>query len=306
MTATFRNISVIYNPRAGRVRPRLLQRSIEILSAEGRRVTAIPTTGPGAAAALAGQCIESGADLIVVAGGDGTINEAANGMIGSEVPLAVLPGGTADVLAHELGLARDMPRAAQAIPDAVPQRVAVGLLEAAGRPPRHFLLMAGAGLDAEIVHNLNHKLKARTGKLAYWASGLSLLGGRLRELEVEIEGRRLRCGFALAARVRNYGGDLEFASHADLFTDDFAVVLFEGVAAPRYLKYLAAAFAGRLAEIEGVSFLRARQVEFHAPGGDVHVQVDGEYAGTLPASVRIVDRALTLLVPRAFVPRTDG
>lgn len=271
----------------------------------------MPTTGPGTAGVLARRAIQTGADLIIVAGGDGTINEAMNGMVHSSVPLAVLPGGTANVLAMELGLGRQMDRVAGLISEGVPMRIAVGLLRAthaegsaAVLSPRHFLLMAGVGLDAHIVYNVNLGLKAKLGKFAYWVQGFGQVGRQLEEFDVRVADHRFRCSFALASRVRNYGGDLEIARTTHLLDDKFEIVLFEGSAAYRYLKYFAGVLTGNLARLKGVSVFRAAGLEVaHPSDSRVYVQVDGEYAGRLPASVEIVPDALTLLTPPGYIEK---
>ena len=278
-----------------------------MLTARGISVNALSTTGPGTAAELARGAIEQGADLILVAGGDGTINEALNGMVHSSVPLAILPAGTANVLATELGLGKTMERAAASLQEWEPERVAVGLLDrSSDEGPRHFLLMAGAGLDADIVYHLSLGVKAALGKAAYWMGGFAKLGRRLPEFTVESEGRKFRAGFALASRVRNYGGDLEIARGASLLDDQFELVLFEGSSSFAYLKYMLGVAARRHPRMRGITILRTREAVFSAPvQGKVHLQVDGEYAGFAPARVEIVPNALTLLVPPQFRVRDE-
>jgi YegS/Rv2252/BmrU family lipid kinase len=254
---------------------------------------------------LVRRAIEQGADLILVAGGDGTINEALNGMVNSGVPLGILPAGTANVLATELGLGKTMERAVSSLEEWVPERVAVGLLRrSVDEHPRHFLLMAGAGLDADIVYHLALGLKAAIGKAAYWIGGFAKLGARLPEFDVETEGRTFHVGFALASRVRNYGGDLEIARGASLLDDQLELVLFEGSSSFTYLKYMLGVAAHRHLQMRGITTVRTRQASFSAPAhGKAHLQVDGEYAGFTPARVEIVPNALTLLVPRQFCIR---
>ncbi len=284
---------------------RALLRTIETLRTAGHAVIERPTTGPGTAAAIARECLEQGADLILAAGGDGTINEVINGMAHSQVPLAILPGGTANVLSMELGLGRRLDAAAAMLGACVPERVSLGLLRASGVPPRFFLLMAGVGLDAHIVYNLNLDWKAHLGKLSYWLSGFGQLGRRLEEFDVWVEGRHQRCSFALASRVRNYGGDIEIARSACLLENKFEIVLFEGENAFQYLKYFAGVLTDTLPGMDGVVMLPARQARFEGPGGRrVYVQVDGESAGWLPASIELVENALTLLVPPDFRERS--
>jgi YegS/Rv2252/BmrU family lipid kinase len=265
-------------------------------------VESIPTTARGTATDLARNAVERGADLILVAGGDGTINEVVNGMVHSEVPLGILPAGTANVLASELGAGKTMEQAAEGLLACTEERIALGLLtKGVADIPRYFLLMAGVGLDAEIVYDLNLSLKDKLGKGAYWIAGLRKLGRRLPEFTIEVDGSALRAGFALVGRVRNYGGDLEIAPTISLFEDEFEVVLFEGENSFRYLKYMLGIGVGRHLGMQGVSIFRTRGCTFSAPADPrVHIQVDGEYLGTLPAKVEIVPRALTLLVPPGF------
>ena len=129
-----------------------------------------PTTGPATAGAIAQEAIANGADLIIGFGGDGTINEIAAGMTGSRVPLAILPGGTANVLSIETCIGTNAVRAAKAMAQRVPRRIAVGRLTINGES-RYFLAMAGIGLDARVVHDVSPAIKKAAGKLAYWVAG---------------------------------------------------------------------------------------------------------------------------------------
>lgn len=273
------------------------------LKSQGHRVTAVPTGGPGTATGLARQSVAAGSDLILALGGDGTLNEVANGMVGSHVPLGVLPAGTANVLARELGLRSNALAAARRLSGCVPQRIAVGLLRSGGARPRHFLLMAGVGFDAHIVYRLNLDLKTRLGQLAYWVSAAKELVRMLDEFEVQAGPGSFRCSFALASRVRNYAGYLQIARGANILGNDFELVIFEGLSTLRYYSvYLAAVLRGTLARTKGITVLHAPEARFSAlPGPPVYVQVDGEYAGRLPASVEIVPDALTILAPPEFL-----
>lgn len=273
------------------------------LESQGHRVTAVPTAGPGTASGLARQSLAAGSDLMLALGGDGTLNEVANGMVGSHVPLGVLPAGTANVLARELRLPCDTLAVARRVRESVTQRISVGLLRSDSAPPRYFLLMAGVGFDAHIVYRLNLALKARLGQLAYWVSAAKELVRLLDEFEVQAGERSFRCSFALASRVRNYAGYLQIARGANILGNDFELVIFEGVSTLRYYSvYLAAVLGGRLARTKGITVLRLPDARFSAPpGSPVHVQVDGEHAGRLPASVEIVPDALTILAPPEFL-----
>lgn len=264
-------------------------------------MTVAPTEGPRTAGGIARRHIAAGADLVLAAGGDGTVNEVAEGMLHSGVPLALLPFGTANVLAVEMKLGK-LERVAQRLGDYQAHRISVGHVTCeGGKLARHFLLMAGVGLDAQVVYYVSAPLKQRTGKVAYWLAGGRILGRRLAEFQVDVEGRRRQCSFALLSKVRNYGGDFEIARRVSLYDDQFEVVLFEGRSAARYLKYLAGVMTNRLSGMKGVTVLHASQVDLSTPDNDeVYVQIDGEFLGRLPAAVSIVPDALTLLVPPEY------
>jgi len=270
----------------------------------GHGVTVVPTPGPNTAGRIAKERIEAGADLILALGGDGTLNELLPGVAHTNVPVGILPAGTANVLARELGLGYNTMRVARRIRECVPQRISLGLLRAEPNEERYFALMAGCGFDAHIVYRLNLPLKARLGQFAYWASSFEQLFRQLDELDVEANGETFRASFALVSRVRNYAGYLHVARRVSLLKPEFELVLFEGNSAVRYyLKYLAAIVTGRKQNVKGMTFLRASKAAFTSVDRRVYVQIDGEYAGRLPASVEIVPDALTLLVPPEYLTR---
>jgi diacylglycerol kinase family enzyme len=304
---TYRKGHLIFNPNAGRIRrnPDLIEAVKKTLETAGHGVALHPTSGPGDATRLATRAVQEGADVVLAAGGDGTINEVVNGMVGSAIPLGALPAGTANVLGMETRMGGDPVKAALRLAELEPVRIALGLVrEIGGQPRRHFLLMAGAGVDARIIVILNPRMKKLFGKGAYWLAGGQSLFRRLEELDAQISAERRRCSFALASRVRNYGGDLEIATGASLLKEPFELVLFEGANPLRYFKYFAGVLARRAGRVQGVTVASTRCVALTPlPGQTVYIQVDGEQAGTLPAQVEIVPGALTLLVPPEFLEK---
>ena len=236
----------------------LLQRTIELLKGQGIEASLVGTTGPGTAGVQAKRQIEAGCDLIFAAGGDGTINEVANGMLHSSVPLAILPGGTANVLARETRIPVNMLKAAERITKYVPTKIATGMLRVGNFENRSFLCMAGAGLDASIVCSVNLDLKAAIGKLAYYLGGFSQVLRPLSEFEVTVDGKKYEASFALVSRVRNYGGDLEIARGASLLRNQFEVVLFRGKQSFQYLPYLVGVAAGFVERMSGCTIVRGR------------------------------------------------
>lgn len=301
---TYTNGILVYNPVAGRLRGGrigLVRKVADALAAAGHRIEPVPTKAAGDATRIAREAVRSGAGVVLAFGGDGTLNETANGMIGSSVPLGMIPAGTANVLARETGLGCDALAAAAALGGLEPRRIGVGLLEACDRAPRHFLLMAGAGFDAHIVYNLNVPLKAKIGQAAYWLGAFSEVARKQDSFHVEVNGEKHECSFALASRVRNYAGWMSIARGISLFRNEFEVVLCEGTSALRhYTKYFCAVVSGRASRTRGMRFLRSAEVRFLPPADTrVYVQIDGEYAGRLPARVSIIPDALTVLVPPA-------
>ena len=281
----YRQPVLIYNPYAGKIRrnrERILQRTIAALGRAGMTPRVLPTDAAGHATELARTAIEEGADLVLALGGDGTLNEAANGMAALGRPAgrgsASSWNGGECALANELGtVGSSRPdRAAEKLAKCEPKSVALGRLTTADGASRYFLCMAGAGLDAKIVRDVSSGLKDRTGKVAYWAAGLAQFPHRVEQLEVRVKGKVYRCGFALASRVRNYGGDLEIASGASLLRDDFEVVLFESANPLRYAWYMFGVGLRRVQRMQGVQTLSAPCAEILC-GTDL--QMDGGYAG---------------------------
>ena len=304
-----RRAALIYNPvaRALSRDPYSLQRTTAILAKQGVQIVEVPTTGPGSATGQTRRQIEAGCDLIIATGGDGTINEVANGMLNTSVPLAILPGGTANVLAREMRIPTPIDRAAVRLSQWKPTRISVGRLQISGETPRAFLCMAGAGLDAEIVSRLNLDLKAATGKLAYYIAGFSHVFSPLQEFEVVVDEGHFQASFALVSRVRNYGGDLEIARGASLLSDEFEVVLFRGTKSVQYLPYLVGVALGRTNQMQGCTVIHGRSVQCRPPeGSGIYVQVDGELAGQLPMTAEIACDALTLLMPPEYLAREES
>ncbi|MEE8178038.1 MAG: diacylglycerol kinase family protein [Acidobacteriota bacterium] len=291
---------LIYNPQAGRqrwLRPQQIQAATEELERNGIVVQTQATTVPGSGTKMARDAIQDGADLIVVCGGDGTINELICGMAHSRVPLAVLPCGTANVLARELELPLDVRTAARAILSATPRRLAMGL---AGT--RYFLLMAGVGFDAQIIYNLALRWKNLLGIGSYVLETIrQVLFEPKTAFIVSTEEKRLEATYACISKSRHYG-PFRMVREADLFSESFFVYCFRSRNRLRYFLYSLALLTGRLDRLPDVIRFPASKVRFEQTdpaSKKVLFQVDGELAGRLPCTIEMVPDALTLLVPAA-------
>lgn len=303
-----KEVALIYNPRAGKFKrdpERRSRRVAAVLADSGFEVRVCPTWGPGTATEAARDAVNSGADIVIAAGGDGTINEVAQGLVGSPVPLALLPGGTANVLCVETRIGTKLLHAARQLHTF--QAVPVTIGEIRGQDSsRYFLSMAGVGFDASVVRNLDPRLKYMLGKGAYWLTTLGQLPQPLQQFKVEVNGNTYLSSFLLASRIRNYGGELEIAPTIRLFDDDFEVIIFEGSHVIQYLPYFLRIASGPLRAGDGIIIERAKSLTIQPTNGKpVWTQVDGEIAGSLPATVSVAPQALHLLVPESFRTRYE-
>jgi len=292
------SVLVIHNPTAGRRRKRFLAEVLEALRAEGVAAAVAATAARGDAQRIAREATAAGAVTIVVAGGDGTINEAINGMTAPRgaTRLALIPLGTANVLAAELGLPAQ-PGAIAAIAAAgTPRAIHLGEIALGGGAARRFSIMAGVGFDAHVVANLPLGLKRATGKFAYaWQTLVEWFRLRPRRYCVTADGVAHDCASAIVAKGHFYAGRYVAAPEASLDRDSFELVLFEKGGRWAVLRYAAALGLGRLSQARGVRIIRARTIDIDgAPGEPVHA--DGDIVGALPARFTIADVRLSVLV----------
>jgi len=275
------------------------------LRRQGILATLAPTLGPKSASELARMLTAQGEDFIIVCGGDGTINEVINGIAPGGATLGILPGGTANIFAKELGLPHDPVRAASELPGWSSRRIALGRArwsESSGGAPeqRYFLSLAGVGFDAYVVHRLSPDFKRAWGVAAYVAEALrQALRYRFPPFVCELDGRELPATFATVQRTRRYAGWLHLAPRANIFEPQFSFCAFKSRHWVRYLLYALAVVTrlhGRLADVE---MLQTQKIVCSSATADVPVyfELDGELVGKLPATFEIVADALTVLVP---------
>ncbi len=302
---SLQRIAIIFNPFAGGLKGpnrARLDAAVDTLKRAGRTVELFPTTGPNMAGELGRVAIDRDFDLLLAAGGDGTINEVLNGIVGSQIVFGALPSGTANVLANEVGLSGRPDRAAGELLGAVPVRIGVGAFDQTGQARRHFLLMAGVGLDARIVHELDLDLKKKIGKLSYWHGGFKQLGRDMPRFRIRVGEVEREASFALVSRVRNYGGDFEIAKSVRLTDSDFEIVIQEKQHGLDFVKFVANVALNRLKHADGVTVLRGTEAVLTPVGtGEFHVQTDGEAVGVGASRISMVPDAVTLLLPKKYV-----
>ncbi|MEX2200927.1 MAG: YegS/Rv2252/BmrU family lipid kinase [Dongiaceae bacterium] len=293
-------IAIIFNPIAGsRRRRQRLAAALRTLRRLGCGVALHRTTAHGDAALLAAAIARAGrTGTLMIAGGDGTIADAAHGLAScgaEEMPaLAILPLGTANVLAREIGLPRD-PEAQAAIAAAGRTKI-VPLAQANGR---HFLLMAGAGFDAHVVAGIDVAFKRRAGKIAYVVEMLrQLVRFPFGTYRVSIDGDPHFVASVVVSRGRLYGGSFVLAPDARLDEATLHVCRFEHGGRGWAVLYAVALGLGLLPRMPGFVIGRAQRVRIEGVPGEP-LQADGDIAGGLPVEIAMTARSLRLVVPRA-------
>lgn len=285
---------VVFNPTAGRRRRRILDETTKRMEAMGAKVVLQETLQPGDAERFAREAKSDDYDLVVAAGGDGTINEVLNGLVAADAGLAlgVVPLGTANVLACEIGLAARAEAIAHTIIHGRRQQVRLGLANG-----RHFLLMAGAGIDAHVVAGVDLLLKRRTGKLAYvWESVRQALKYDFPWLEVTVDGETHQARMVVVCNGRCYGGPFVAAPAARLDEPQLYALLLNGSGLGSVLRYGIALALGRLPQCRDVTIHPARSVTINGLAG-APVQGDGDVIATLPVTMIVADTTLEVMVP---------
>ena len=291
---------LISNPKTGRYasrRLRPIQETVSQLKTLGLDVQVKLTSGPGDAAELAQRASRNGSSDVIVAGGDGTINEAIQGLAGTKARLAIIPRGTGNVLARELGLPLNEEEATVVAARGKSRRIHLGLaIDETTNVSRHFALMAGIGLDASIVRQVQPSLKKRIGRGAFWVSGLSHLARwNPHPFTLEIDGREYTATFAAIGNAPRYGGDLAITPGARLDQPGFEVCIIETSSRLRYLHLLSHAMReGMPRDNPEVRFVKTNKVVAH---GNAHVQIDGELIGGLPMRFESSPDSLEVIVP---------
>jgi diacylglycerol kinase (ATP) len=291
-------VLIVYNPAAGQS-PNLkntLDRVANLWRDLGWQVQIAATTAPGDATSKAQIAAQSGYNAVVAAGGDGTVNEVMNGLVGTETALGVLPLGTVNIWAREMGLSMDMFKAAESIAKSELTKIDVGR---AGS--RYFLLMAGIGFDAAVTATVRSEEKKLLGAIAYIKQAIQVAWNfRGVRLKLRIDGKRVR-GKILMVVIGNsqlYGGVVKFTAHATIDDGllDICVIKGQGMlSAPRRLISI---FARHYNRDPLVQYYRGRQIEIRGQRGKaLPVQVDGDYLGKTPMSFRVVPNSLWIMVP---------
>lgn len=294
------NIHVIVNPAAGKERPILRTLALACKTA-GVDWEIFVTKGAGDGHRLAEQAIQARVDRIVVYGGDGTVMEVGSGLINSDIPLAIIPGGTANVLSLDLGIPRDLVTASAL---AVDSRAELRPIDIGKIDDHYFLLRAGLGFEADMVAGAERELKDRFGVLAYAISALQALSDpQVADYEINVDGREVTAQ-GLTCILANSGllGVEGLYLAPDIKPDDGLLDVFVVTKTDlTSLLSLAASVVEGKENQQALHHLQGREVMI-ASDPPQRLQVDGELLGSTPFTARIIPRAIQVVVPKTDQP----
>jgi diacylglycerol kinase (ATP) len=289
-------VVAVSNPESGGGRFRRdVPLMLDLLRSFGLQVEECRSTGPGHAMDLARRAVAEGAQLVCAIGGDGTVNEVINGIAESDVPLLIVPAGTVNVLAQELGVPLEPADACRLAGSGNLSWIDLGR---AG--DRYFALMAGVGMDAAVVQSMNPVLKKMLREAAFAVQGAAtVLRGDFPRIRVVTEEQTVEGYFAVLGNSSNYGGAFGITPMASMRDGLLDVCVLQNVSPLSTLQYWLAALVESHLKHPQVQYWRTKDAEISVVEGDgeVLVQTDGEMAGRLPMDVRIVPRALRVIVP---------
>ena len=283
---------IIFNYRASQKRIARFHAVLRLLEKAGCSYVVKEMQAAGDAARFAAAADAAEVDIVVVAGGDGTVNDAINGFHPGTPPLGLIPLGTANVLAHEIGLEVEPAAIAAALTGGGRLSVLPGQVNG-----RRFMMMASAGFDAHVVSGVNRTVKRRIGKIVYALSALrQLLRYSCPRLDVLVDGKPVAAATIVVSRGRLYGGRFVMAPEASLMGAELQVSLFRRAGRLAMVGYSLALPLGLLNRWKLIDHVAARRVEIRNRPGDP-VQADGDVTTTLPGSIGLADHPITLVVP---------
>ena len=298
-----RRIVIVLNPagghgRAGRRRPELEHLLAEASAKQsgGDRLEwrIEETTAPGSTSAIAARCAADGADIVAAAGGDGTLSEVLNGLMGTNATLALLPFGTGNDFSRTVGLYGSLPRAVDTLFTGTPRRIDVGQLA-----DRYFLNVAGCGFDAVVAESANHGPRQLTGTAAYlWAVIRTLARFRAADFRVTVDSvpHILRAMMCSVANAQTYGGGMRIAPTASLDDGLFDLCLLKEAGTFEFIRAFPSVFKGTHTIHPKITMLQGRHIRIESTP-PLPILIDGEVIGTTPAEFTLLPAAIEFQFP---------
>jgi len=289
-------IVIISNPAARRSSAKKIEQAAAFLREKGFDTEIIFTEESGHATLLAKEAVSKYPHLIIAAGGDGTINEVINGIAFSDIPLAILPQGTTNVLAKELGIPENVRGALEIAISRTPRMVSLGKIEFTQHSSlitRYFCLMAGIGFDGKAVYDMNASIKRVSGETAYILSGLKNFFRYFpNELFFNIDGKEYSGYAAIIGKSSRYGGNFRATPDARLSEPALYTCIFKGKKRTDLLRYVFGIIRGTHLKDKDIIYLKSTNIEIL---GSAHIQTDGDYLGVTPAKISVEKDALRLV-----------
>jgi len=290
---------IVSNPASSRAHPGFVELARRELLRGGMSVEMAVTAGPGHAASLADAAAREGVDLLIACGGDGTVGEMAGAAALGGIRLGILPSGTGNLLARNLGIPRHAVRAARVILENRERLLDLGRLRGQG-PERYFTVACGVGFDALVMQRTPPRLKVACGFVSYVLTGIRLAGGvEASQVEVEVEGEilRRRASAILAANCRHLIPGLP-PLRSEVRPDDgwLDVAVFDAASLKEVASQTFALAIGRAGAHPGIRLLRGRRIRVSAQP-PMPVECDGDLVGITPLSLDLLPGALKVLVP---------
>jgi diacylglycerol kinase (ATP) len=290
-------VMLIVNPAAKNGSAGKIALGGSLLRDAGYEVKTLLTTKRGDAERFARHAVDEGIQFIIACGGDGTFNEVMNGIAYTTTRMAIVPMGTTNVLAKELGIPEDVRGAVARAVEGQARPVSLGRIRCSGgsgRLTRYFCLMAGIGFDGLSVYGVNPWLKRYSGEGAYILSGLeSLLRARFEPLKIAFDETECEGYSAIIGKASKYGGNFKVTPDASLLRPEFYVLVMKGKRRRDLLRYSIGIMLGRHLGFKDILYRRAFSIEIE---GDAHIQVDGDYLGRTPASITMAADAVQLVM----------
>jgi diacylglycerol kinase (ATP) len=292
------SVVLISNPIAYKASSNKVAKASYYLQSKGYTVEVLFTEKKGDAEVLARKAIEKSPALIIAAGGDGTFNEVINGLAGSEIPMAILPLGTTNVLAKELGIPETVESSMDIAIKGTTRVVSLGKITLQQGSPkvRYFCTMLGIGFDAKTVFEINKTFKNISGKGAHIYSGMKVLSHfHPAELTFTIGEKSYKGYSAVIGNGAKYGGHFKITPDARLTDPNLYVCIFKGRKRLDIFRYVMGVLTKSHLRFKDIEYLMAQKIQVD---GSAHVQVDGDYLGMTPAVIETAPDTVRLIYPK--------